>query len=94
MSRMSLASRDIISAPLSAKNLDRSHPKKVFWHNLVVGRGIQILEIHEYSSGLNVAPALTLNQNPFLEIASNRLPGSALLPKRAAQMLGKTFDGF
>jgi hypothetical protein len=59
----------------------RSYLKKVFWPNLGVEHGIQILEILEYSSGLNVAPALILskiprllagNQNPFFEMASKK----------------------
>jgi hypothetical protein len=41
----------------------------VFWPSLGVGGKIQILEIRQYSSGLNFASALTLSQNPNLEIA-------------------------
>ncbi|MCP3953196.1 MAG: hypothetical protein GY697_13410 [Desulfobacterales bacterium] len=48
----------------------RSHLKKVFWPNLCVGRSVPVLKIQEYSSGWNLASALTLNQNPFFEIAS------------------------
>jgi len=48
----------------------RSYLKKVFWPNLGVRSEIRILEILKYSSGSNVAPALTLNQNPIFEIAS------------------------
>ncbi|CAD7837085.1 MAG: hypothetical protein [Olavius algarvensis Delta 4 endosymbiont] len=44
--------------------------RKAFWPNLCVGRQLLILEIREYSSGLNLAAALILNQNPFLKIAS------------------------
>ena len=45
--------------------------KNVFWPNLCVGRLFQILEIPVYSSGLNLASALILNQNPILEMASS-----------------------
>jgi hypothetical protein len=38
--------------------------------NLGVGREIQILEILEYSSGSNVAPALTLNPIEGFETTS------------------------
>jgi prophage antirepressor-like protein len=48
----------------------RTHLKKVFWPKLGVGRSVQVLEIHQYSSGLNLAAALILNQNPFFEIGS------------------------
>jgi hypothetical protein len=47
----------------------RSYLKKVFWSNLIVGRSVQILEILEYSSGLNLTSAVTLNQNPIFEIS-------------------------
>jgi hypothetical protein len=53
--------------------MDRSYLKKVFWPNLRVGRSYQILEILRYSSGLIFAAALTLDQNPLFEIASNNL---------------------
>jgi len=48
----------------------RSNLKKVFWPNLFVGRSVQILEIPEYASGLNLAAASILNQNPIFEMAS------------------------
>ena len=51
----------------------RSFLKKVFWSPAFfggIGRSVQILEILEYSSGLNLAAALILNQNPFFEIPS------------------------
>ena len=78
-----------------AHGKDRTHLKKVFlsgvarsaktdWPKLGVGRSVQVLEIHQYSSGLrptfedlasgksrnvgNLAAALILNQNPFFEI--------------------------
>jgi len=44
----------------------RSYLKKAFGPNLCVGRSVQVIEILEYSSGLNLVAALTLNQNPFL----------------------------
>jgi len=49
----------------------RTYLKKVFWPKLGVGRSVQVLEILQYSSGLNLASALILNQNPFFEIGSN-----------------------
>ena len=52
--------------------MNRTHLKKVFWPKLGVGRSVQILKILEYSSGLNLAPALILNQNPFFEIGSSK----------------------
>jgi hypothetical protein len=38
--------------------------------NLGVGREIQILEIREYSSGSNIAPALTFNPIEGFETTS------------------------
>jgi len=57
-------------------DLSITHLKKVFWPKLGVGRSVQILKILEYSSGLNLASALILNQNPFFEIDSTmfRIP--------------------
>jgi hypothetical protein len=43
--------------------------KKVFWLNIFVGSGFQILNIREYASGLKPVSALILNQNPFFEMA-------------------------
>jgi hypothetical protein len=51
-------------------NVFRSYLKKVFWPKLFVGRSAQILEIPEYSSGLILAAAAILAQNPFFEMAS------------------------
>ena len=51
--------------------MTRSYLKKVFWPKLFVGRSAQILEILEYSSGLILAAASILTQNPFFEMASN-----------------------
>jgi len=48
----------------------RTYLKKVFCPKLGVGRSVQVLKIQEYSSGLNLAAALILNQNPFFEIGS------------------------
>ena len=48
-----------------------SYLKKVFWPNLGVGAGFQILEIRQYVCGLEPDPAYILDQNPFFEIASN-----------------------
>ncbi len=50
--------------------LTRIYLKKVFWPNLCVGRSVQVLKILEYSSGLNLTAAWTLNQNPFFEMDS------------------------
>jgi hypothetical protein len=47
-----------------------SYLKKVFWPNLRVGSSLQLLGILEYACGLNLGPALTLNQNPIFEMAS------------------------
>jgi hypothetical protein len=44
--------------------------KKVFWPNLGVGSGFQILGIQAYACGLKTGPAYTLDQNPFFEIDS------------------------
>ena len=52
-------------------NVFRSYLKKVFWPKLFVGRSAQILEILEYSSGLILAAAAILTQNPFFEMASS-----------------------
>jgi hypothetical protein len=65
----------------------RKNLKKVFWLHLCFGRSFQFLEIQPYSSGLRppekiairravpptgkIAAALTWNQNPNFEIASN-----------------------
>ena len=51
----------------------RSYLKKVFWPNLRVGASFQVLDILEYACGLKLGPALILNQNPFFEMASNRI---------------------
>ena len=49
----------------------RTHLKKVFWPNLGVGSGFQILGIPAYACGLKPGPAYTLDQNPFFEIGSS-----------------------
>ncbi len=69
----------VICLPIKTLSV-RSYLKKVFWPNLGVGRLYQILEIRDVfttqgigfagTSGLIFASALTLNQNPFFEIAS------------------------
>jgi len=59
-----------LALSVKAVILIRSYLKKVFWPNLFVGCSVQILEILEYSSGLNLAAASILNQNPFFEMAS------------------------
>jgi hypothetical protein len=52
-----------------------SYLKKVFWPtrqrrtSLFVGSSHQLLGILEYACGLNLGPALTLNQNPIFEMA-------------------------
>ena len=40
-----------------------SHLKKSFWPNILVDSGFQILDIHEYASGMKPESALILNQN-------------------------------
>ena len=50
--------------------LYRSYLKNVFWPNVFVGASFQILKIPEYSSGLKLGPAATLNQNPIFEKTS------------------------
>jgi hypothetical protein len=54
--------------------MNRSHLKKAFWPPAFfggIGGSVQILKILVYSCGLTFAAALILNQNTFLEIASN-----------------------
>jgi len=51
---------------------NRSYLKNVFWPNIGVGISFQVLDILEYACGLKLAPALTLNQNPVFEMASDR----------------------
>jgi hypothetical protein len=51
-------------------NGTRTHLKKVFWPNLGVSAGSQILDILQYACGLKPGPAYTLDQNPFFEIGS------------------------
>jgi len=51
--------------------LFRSYLKNVFWPNICVGFSFQVLDILEYACGLKLAPALTLNQDPVFEMASN-----------------------
>jgi len=48
----------------------RSHLKNVFCPNLYVGASFQLLGILLYACGLNIGPALILNQNPMFEMAS------------------------
>lgn len=48
----------------------RTYLKKVFWPNLGVGAGFQILNILQYACGLEPDPAYTLDQNPLFEIGS------------------------
>jgi hypothetical protein len=50
-----------------------AHLKKVFWPNPCVGPLFQVLDIHEYASGLKLGPALALNKNPNFEMASKAL---------------------
>ncbi len=47
----------------------RSYLKKVFWPNLGVRSGFQILDIPEYACGLKPGSAYILDQNPFFEMA-------------------------
>jgi hypothetical protein len=49
----------------------RSYLKNVFWPNFCVGSSFQLLGILEYACGLNLGPALILNQNPIFEMASS-----------------------
>jgi hypothetical protein len=58
---------------------------KTDWTNLGVGREYQILEILKYSSGLIFTAALTLDQNPLLNMAPGSLktsPCTTLLVRR------------
>jgi len=55
---------------IRSPTLPRSCFKTVFWPNLGVGVLFQLLEILEYVCGLKRGPALTLNQNPSFETAS------------------------
>ena len=41
--------------------------------SLCVGYSFQLLGILEYACGLNLGPALTLNQNPIFEMASEKI---------------------
>ena len=67
----------------------RNHLKKVFWPNLGVGRPVQIHTIRlRRTSGLNLASALILNQNPFFEIASNPRGVFEKASKHPARTLG------
>jgi hypothetical protein len=50
----------------------RTYLKKVFWPNLGVGAGFQILDILQYACGFKPGPAYTLDQNPFFEIGSTQ----------------------
>gem|GEM_PF-1400754 len=60
----------LVTFLIRTRKVTRTHLKKVFWPKLGVGRSVQVLEIRQYSSGLNLAAALILNQNPFFEIGS------------------------
>ena len=57
-----------------------THLKNVFLAELGVAPSPQLLEILVYACGLNIGPALTLNQNPNFETASSRKD-----PRGAAQ---------
>jgi hypothetical protein len=56
------------------RSKSRSYLKKVFWPNLGVGAGFQILDRPAYACGLKPGSAYVLNQNPFFEMASNQAP--------------------
>ena len=51
-------------------NHNRSHLKNDFCLNLCVGSSFQLLGILQYACGLNIGPALTLNQNAIFEMTS------------------------
>jgi hypothetical protein len=57
-----------------AVRANRSQLKNVFWPNIFVGAGFQILDIQQYARGLKLGPAAILNQNPIFERASNNNP--------------------
>ena len=71
----------------------RNHLKKVFWPKLCVGFSFQLLEIRQYSSGLNLEPALILNQNPNFEMASKQkwTLKIAFLPAEAGSLERQTW---
>jgi hypothetical protein len=48
----------------------KSYLKNVIYPNLCVESSFQRLGILEYACGLNLSPALILNQNPIFEMAS------------------------
>ena len=52
-------------------NHNRSHLKNDFCLNLCVGSSFQLLGILQYACGLNIGPALTLNQNAIFEMTSS-----------------------
>jgi hypothetical protein len=56
--------------PALSRRLNRIHLKNVFWPNIFVGASVQILDIHQYASGLKLGPAAILNQNPIFEMGS------------------------
>jgi hypothetical protein len=65
----------------------RSYLKNVFWPNLRVGPSFQLLEILEYACGLNLGPALILNQNPIFEMASKIILMIQFLPLPAFSLV-------
>ena len=64
--------------------ISRTQLKNVFWPNIFVGASLQILNIQQYASGLQLGPAARdpakplsedgiLNQNPIFELGSDRM---------------------
>ena len=51
---------------MKRRKVIRNHLIKVFWPKLCVGSSFQLLGILKYACGLNLCPALILNQNPIL----------------------------
>ena len=74
--------------PPLADVLLRNHLKKVFCPNFCVGTSFQLLEILYYVCGLNLGPALNLNQNPIFEMASHIISNNLMV------ILGDNYNTF
>ncbi len=57
----------------------RTPIKMSFWPNLCVGGEVQVLGILQYTCGLNLASALTLNQNLHFDRGSKADQGMAMM---------------
>jgi hypothetical protein len=55
---------------IPSSKVNRSYLKNAFWTNICVGFSFQDLDILEYACGLKLGPALSLNQNTIIEMAS------------------------